>query len=81
MIGNCAFFHAAGDWRYADVGELVFGPTHYGRMLAKKDQGVKRAAICMQEIGMAVWLGSEGDRLRGKGQSLCSSRGHLTAAG
>src|ERR1039458_3056568 len=50
MIGNCVFFHAAGDWRYADVGELIFGPTHCGRMLAEEDQGVKRAAICMQEI-------------------------------
>jgi hypothetical protein len=46
MIGNCVFFRAAGDWRYADVGELIFGPTHCGRKLAEEDQGVKRAAIC-----------------------------------
>jgi len=38
---NSLFCRAAGYPRYAGEGELVFGLTHYGRMMPGEDQGLK----------------------------------------
>jgi hypothetical protein len=38
---NLVFCRVAGDGRCAGEGELVFGRTHFGRMMSEEDQGVK----------------------------------------